>query len=637
VTAVEPPSGLTRATFRVQPNKHRHARPKPSTGLPWALLAMSFGVLLVAFSFALSRASEPHANLLFWTGQVVLYGSPAVFILTRHPTKTESIVLAIAIPVLSYGVNQSYSPIQFRFLDAFQHVQTAQAILSQHHLFTTNTSLPVSPYFPGLEIVTSALSQLGGVSIYTAGTIVVGMCHVLTSFGIFLLAYEIWRRPKIAVLAVLIYSTEPHYQFFDSYFIYEVIAMPFLIGCVLALTKLAKASSQSRLLWSAIALFTAFATTVSHHITSFVLVGFLATLTVAQGVGRGENRRAAVWMGAVTLLTVSLVAGWDLGFARGALQYLAPVADSVTRTSSSGAQQLASGNRSHTSGLGPSAPKPDVLIDYFATGLLLLLITLGALWGLRSTRSRQKNSLRRGCLALSLSIYGLVLLRLAASDGSELAGRAYAFVMIPGAMSAAFAMELITHRARIAWRNRRRSRSLERIVAISFGFVTIVALAAGGITIGWPEYYARLPGPYLVGAWERSIDSHNLLAAQWTSTNLPQGAGVASDWVTGGLLGSLGHLSNDTDTASLFLSPKITPALEHVIAQQQVRYIAVDKRITEQIPQSGTFFKNDPLGGTYTSGLPYQFINKFNTAGISKIFSDGTISIYDVTNIGTKK
>ena len=60
-------------------------------------------------------------------------------------------------PIATFLILAYYSPDQFRFLDEFQHVQTAQTILTTHHLFHVNTSLPVSPQYPGLEIITSAV------------------------------------------------------------------------------------------------------------------------------------------------------------------------------------------------------------------------------------------------------------------------------------------------------------------------------------------------------------------------------------------------------------------------------------------------------------------------------------------------
>ena len=202
--------------------------------------------------------------------------------------------------------------------------------------------------------------------------------------------------------------------------------------------------------------------------------------------------------------------------------------------------------------------------------------------------------------------------------------------MIPGSVACALALQwLFVHRAigvvaRSDW--------WRQVVRLGCGVALVLILAIGGIAGGWPEYYARLPGPFLASAWERSIDSRNLLAAGWAADNIPKGSGIASNWVTGSLMASLGHLSNDQDTALLFLTTKYSPGLRDIVAERRVRYVVIDIRDLEQPPQNGAFFENDPFAGLYTGGLRLpQVFNKYNLApGVSKIYSDGTISIYDL-------
>ena len=256
---------------------------------------MSIGLFLIALSFAASRDNNSHANVLYWIGEVTFFAVPATYLLSRRPSKRQSTILAFAAPLLSYAITESYSPIQFRFLDEFQHVQTAQAILQTHHLFTGNTTLPVSPYFPGLEIATTALAQLSHLSVYASGTIVVGVVHLLTAVGLYLLVMEIYNRPRIAALSVIIYATEPHYQFFDSYFTYETMAMPFLIACLLAYVKMMHAPvTRTRAIWLGLAVFCGAVTAVSHHITSYVLLAFLIVLTIGEGARRRLAQARAV-------------------------------------------------------------------------------------------------------------------------------------------------------------------------------------------------------------------------------------------------------------------------------------------------------------------------------------------------------
>ena len=57
-----------------------------------------------------------------------------------------------------------------------------------------------------------------------------------------------------------------------------------------------------------------------------------------------------------------------------------------------------------------------------------------------------------------------------------------------------------------------------------------------------------------------------------------------------------------------------------------------DRRIAEQLPASGYYF-GDPTEKTYLKPVPRAAINKFGSIpGVSLIFDDGTIAIYDVSN-----
>ena len=348
------------------------------------------------------------------TGSVraAFFAVPTGYLLFRRPTRRQATLLAFAVPLLSYAIVECYSPIQFRFLDEFQHVQTAQAILQTHHLFSSNTSLPVSPYFPGLEIATTALTQLSHLSIYASGTIVIGVAHLLTAVGLYLLVLEIYNRPRIAALSVIIYATEPHYQFFDVYFTYETMAMPFLIGCLLAYVKMVKApTGRLRAMWLVLAIFCGAVTAVSHHVTSYVLLALLVVLTIALGARRGWPRREHWWSGVLCITVFGLIGAWDLGVAHGVLRYLAPAAHAVSGTSSTATQQLGGGNQIDRTGITVSAPKRDVLAEYGSTALLLVLVSLGIWIGWRTCRIRT-HRLRMVFLLLSGSVYGVVLLRL---------------------------------------------------------------------------------------------------------------------------------------------------------------------------------------------------------------------------------
>ncbi len=63
--------------------------------------------------------------------------------------------------------HRKVNPLYFASFDEFLHWRTADDILRTGHLFSENSMLPVGPYYPGLEIVTNALSTTSGLSTFS--------------------------------------------------------------------------------------------------------------------------------------------------------------------------------------------------------------------------------------------------------------------------------------------------------------------------------------------------------------------------------------------------------------------------------------------------------------------------------------
>jgi len=602
--------------------------------VPELALGMATGSMMVAVAFAGARSSEAWATDLYWVGQVTIYAVPAAFLLFRRSIlKTEAIGIAFLLPMITYLILMYYSPGQFRFIDEFQHVQTAQSILATHHLFHANTALFISPQYPALEIITTAIVTLTHLSITASGLIVAGIAHVLVGVCLYLIVSEVTNNPRVSALAVVIYATGLHYQFFDSYFIYQTIAIPFFLLSILAVVKMLKGTGNVANAWGMVAVVCGTITAVSHHTTSYALIGVLLCFEAAALLMRRPVRN---WrLHTVFFAILAIVAVWDLRVAPTTLGYIKPLVESllgghfgigtVTRTS------VATG---HIHGVTGNPPLLDSIMEYVAILLLVALTPLGA-WRVWNTRHRERSSVTLGLVLGSVSLLLAVAVRVVASDGSELAGRAMTFVLIPVSFVCAVAIAgLAKTKTGVPRHPSHRNRKSERIwkwgiAAVGMG--TLIVLAIGGITGGWPPYYARLPGPYRVSAWERSVDQHNLDASSWVAAMLPPNNGVASDAFTTSMMSALGHQASSGGMAKLFLSPRYTSADRRLVRTHQISFVVVDRRITEQLPASGYYFAPDPDQGSYTKPLPRADIDKFNAVpGVSRIFDDGTIVIYDL-------
>ncbi|MGA2837811.1 MAG: hypothetical protein ABSF84_14545 [Acidimicrobiales bacterium] len=596
---------------------------------PEIMLGMAVGSLIVAVAFAGSRSSRPWATVLFWLGQVIIYAVPAGFLLFRKSILwVEATAIALLMPLTTYLVLLYYSPTRFLFLDEFSHVQTAQTILATHHLFHHNTALAPSPQFPGLEIVTTAIVDITHLSLIASGLIVAGTAHVLIGLAVFFLVAHLTRNAKIAAVATVVYATSPHFQFFDSYFIYETMALPFFILLLLAVARMLDEKGPAANAWGLAAVACAAATTVSHHVTGFALVAVLFGFSVIQYFLPREmrSRRLPVLFVVVT----AMVATWDLLIATSTWPYFKPVVEALIGEKPYKPPHPLGYTSIFTSKLatGPTgAARPsDLALEYVSILIFIVLAPIGA-WSVWKRRRDGMHAVTLGLAVGSLGIFGVVLIRVAAANGTVLAARSLTFVLIP--LSFVTALLLCDRKPSDPPANkwlRRASRAWTPATKTA----VVVVCAVGGIAGGYPNYYSRLPGPFLFSAFERSVDDHNLSAASWIASTLPPGGGLASDFFTGQMLGALGHEYDRKNVARIFLTTKFTTADYELIRTSHVQYVVIDRRMTRYLPTVGYYFAADPGRNFYSSPLPQSVVDKFDTIpGVSRIYDDGTIVIYD--------
>ena len=162
------------------------------------------------------------ANETFWLGLVVLYLPIALRLLRENVAREERIGLVVVLGVALYLVKILQSPTAFIQFDEFLHVRTATDILEKHHLFARNSLLPVSPLYPGLEIATTAIANLTGLSIFWSGALLLLVARVIFVISLFLLTEIVCGSALVACIASLIYMTHSGFLFFHAMFAYEI-------------------------------------------------------------------------------------------------------------------------------------------------------------------------------------------------------------------------------------------------------------------------------------------------------------------------------------------------------------------------------------------------------------------------------
>ncbi len=598
--------------------------------LPVSVVALvaAAGVLAVATAYTAGRlghAGASWADHLYWLGQLLILTPVAARLLSRRAlVASETVTLVVVLTVAEYLVKVCYSPAAFTYADELMHWRTATDIAATGKLFTANNLLPISPYYPGLEEVTSALASVTGLSIFISGLIVAGVAHLLFVCVLFVLFHYVSGSHRVAGVALLLYSSESLFQSFDSMFVYQTLALPFLGLTVLATYRLAAPQAAGhRAGWFTLAVLSASATVVTHHVTSYLLVATLEVITLGALLAR--DRRLVAWASILALVSAVAFAAWIVFVAPSTVGYLQPVAEGAWQSF-----------RALLSGGQPGAPPPASAANgplenqaLSAAAVLIMSVLVPVGWWQVWRRYRHQPWMVALAIG-AVSWYVVVAVRLFVADGSELAGRASTFVFLPAGFIAALAVIRLTDNS-LRWPVIRADLRRRAPVVVAVAVVAALALVLNGLVNGWPPYWERLPGPYQVAGAERSVGPEQVASADWALAVLGPGNRFATDEGDLPVLGSYGDQNTVGDDGYLYTSSAFTPAAAQQVQAQSIGYVLVDRRLSEMLPASGQYFPVDPNVGKYTRPLPLADLTKFDhVPGVARIYDSGNIVIYDL-------
>jgi hypothetical protein len=578
------------------------------------------GLFVVAIGDARARSGIEPSEPLFWLGLLVLFVPVAWALWAKWPNRTQRIALVILLGLGLYLVKILHSPSGFTFYDEFSHWRTAADILATDHLFAPNPLQPISSHYPGLEVLTAALSDLSGLPLDRAGILVIGLGRLLLMLALFLLFERLAGSPRRAGVAVLLYSASPSFVFFHAQFSYESLAFPLAAAALYALAACSRAAPDVAKRTTIIALLIIAAVVPTHHVTSYILAGALVGWAVI-GRLRPDPALAQMTPTRPAIFAVVATAAWLALVAWSTLGYLGPHLigglDELLRVITG----QTSGRRLFEDETGLVAPMWERAVGYGAVILILggLVPGLKAVWRLY----------RRQPLALTLALaalgYPVSLALRFTSRGVESGARLSAFLFV--AIAFALAAWAVGAR-RKGWRWRRPA----LLAAVSVIFL-------GGVIVGFAPW-ARLPLPYRPAADSRSIEAHGLAAADWARTHLGAGRRFAADRTNRQLLGSYGRqdpvtqFGNSVDTAGLLLSPTMGQDELAAVLEGQVEFVITDIRLTTMLPLAGLYVESGEPGQPRDRPLELAAIEKFDLAtGVARIFDDGSLRIYDFRGI----
>jgi hypothetical protein len=628
--------------------------------LPPLSVVISLGLLLVAASYTSARNEAAWALILFWLGLLLMYVPTALRLASSDASRSERLGLLIILGMSLYLVKVFHDPLAFGLSDEFMHWRTTNDILQTGHLFANNPLLPVSPFYPGLENVTTALIRLGGLSIFEGGTIIIGVARLLIVLAFFLFCEEVSRSPRVAGIAAVLYMANPSFMEIDAQFAYESLALPLVVWVLWVILTLEKPDQPNRLGLRLVAIAGIGAVVATHHAASYLLMAFLIVWALLYVQSRlvwlnklrewikqkskkifgwylsfEWRYRLAIWPQAVkkeidpdginvnpvgfALIAVVMCVIWLNFIAPKTFNYLSPwlsgAIDELFKLLTGKMQQ----RELFLSGSGHLAPLWERILG-FASVIFILIglpLGLGQIWQ-QYRRRMIVLSLAMGAVAYPLSLaFALTL------TGAQVAHRIWPFVYIALALVLAIGVAEL-------WLVRPRQAIASLIFA---GWASVIF--AGGLIAGWSTW-ERLPGPYLVGADARSIEPQGVAAAYWARTYLGPRNQIVVDRTNRLLMGAYGEQNPlRTGASAVFFAPTFGWDDQTLFRRERIQYVVLDHRLSLELPEKGIYIERaEPGAFNHKTPLDPQIFTKFDgLPGVNRLFDSGEISIYAVEAI----
>ncbi len=613
---------------------------------PWGwfpLLTIAGGAsaLMLAAAYSMARLALPGGEVLYWVAfPVAVLPIFAVLVLPNRPRR-ERIALLGLLGVELIIADRLRSPLSFTGYDELLHFRSLEDILRSGHLFQPNPLLTVGPYFPGLEIVTSAVAQVSGADPYAAGVVIIGFIRLIFTTGLFLLFEEVSESPRIAGIAAALYSVSPSFVSFDGAFAYESMALPLVPLILLVGARWARSGSRpTRTRLSAVLGILLGALILTHHLTSYALLALVSGWAIIQWLLRGRDRyRTSVAM--IALLAAVGVGLWLFTIASLTLGYLVPPLNAaiqqVIRLVGSGQSR-----ELFQSATGSVAPLWQRLEAIGGTGILLACLLVGLVVTWRRFRG---DSLAILLMVVSLGYPATLALRLTV-NGAEVAARSSAIVYLGLAFVAANGMLGFGAASRwVVGRLGQWGTAIASSVPAAMAGRTVAAFAISGLLVAGvivgisPDI--RFPGPYAVEADARSIDAESLAAAAWARQTLGEDRLMAADRVNRLLLGAYAMEDMVFDhpgglqTWQIFLSPDVGSFETTTIKNLSLEYLLIDRRLSRGLPVFGIYYEEGEIAaGPHTTPVALRVLTKWDLVPqVDRIFDSGDIQIYDVRGL----
>ena len=578
------------------------------------VLVSLLGLFLQVMGY--SRGWNGHDDVaitLWYLGFVLIIAPYAALLLVTGRTAHQRLGAALALTLVVYASWLLSNPVMSTRYDENLHVTTLVGLVDKAEFFQLNSLLPVSPHFPGLELATAGVHWLTGLPLIACQILVVVSARVTFVTALFLLASRIGRSTTAGGFVVLLYAASTQFYFFNAQFSYQTVAISMVMASFYLLIRAFDSPLQRPWTLLVTAQMCLAALAITHHLTSWITLASLWALALLFWAS-GERRRLRLTLVTAEIAT-AVVAAWTAVIAPLLIDYLRP----IFQEASSQLSTLLEGGTVRDVGTasdGSAAPQWEVVV-MAASVLLWCLLLLPAGWRAWRGGTIGATRARYFPLLVALAFPVLQASRLSPSAG-EIADRASTFVFM--------AMALVVG----AWLAASRDRVRPFVVPGA------VILVLGGTIIGSGPDWQRVPGPYLAGAEQRSIDATTVSVAQWSGRYLPDGSNVAADLALARFLPNFVDVTAVTDPADfdsvtpMFISESMDQFSLELILRNEVDFVAVDTRLVGQTQRSGCFFEGCTGYGDAAATVTPAMVSKFEDQPGFVLVLDGAVRIYDV-------
>jgi hypothetical protein len=579
-----------------------------------ALLA-AIGLFLCSLANALSRATLAPSPLIYWIGLLVI-ALPIFFRLSStKPSYRERLGLILLLGLALYCVKVVHDGIFFTFPDEYVHAYNVHNIESYDHLYHFNPAISTSPYYPGLEGATSALTMLTGTSVYVSGTILIGAARLTLMAALFFLFARLSGSARGAGLGVAVYAGTSNFLFWGAQFSYESLSLPLLVVVLMAFVEREEAAEQARGAWAVPMVLGILAVTITHHLSSYALASIFVALAVLYRVMKIDKPNP--WPFAA--LSVGAALGWLLIAARSTTGYLFPVLEEAVKA----IWKTASGESAPRTLFHQAASSAETVAatPLAARAMALLAVAAlaaGAFAGLRQVwrRERGKPMVLLFC-AGAIAFFAALTLRFAPAaweTGNRAGGYFFiglAFVCIYGAA------ELL-----------RRGSNLKRRRLLLTGALGVVLV--GGAISGWP-WDIQLARPLQATADDARIESEPLALAEFARERL-DGSRFAAPEADARLLltpgGQVAYGGQGPDIEDIVDEPDFPSWQLQLLEENHLPFVVADRRLLSEDTLRGGYFT---VRGQYGDEQREKgVVHKFARIPAGRVWQSGRIVLFNL-------